>query len=710
MKKRKKNKDLILIVSEREKLLCELQETLSDNYSIICARSVPEALSAVTLKLPKMFIADTDIEHISGIDLLKIIRKGIKTKLIPFLLLSSKEEITEKIEVMQIGADDYLSYPFHHDELKAVVRLRLNKFNEFYMMSVTDELTRLFNRKEFVNKFNQEISANPGKTLSMGIMDIDLFKKVNDTYGHQMGDLVLMKLAEILKSKISDNFIPARFGGEEFVILFPGLDMAESKNNMQDILKEFSSYDFKHENSIFNVTFSAGIAEYPIVSNTASELLSRADQALYSAKEEGRNRIYIFNQIMIRNDKFWKNLTYEEHLFVDDKFNAASAELPYLPKILEEIMTLDFEIASIGVLIIKIDFIENAETCMHYRNVKYDIENIIKYIKKCCEDIFPLDMYMSISDFFSYEFTILFPSIFDFSAELSGFNKICHDIITALKSNLSTMNIDILYNSGVIHPDRKNKRNIFDSIQTIRKKKYLVSSVAADYNTLSEIFSGKEIFSEIENFLKLSSFYDRESGKSAYQFISLKSLKYNNLFPILMKNHVKTTEDLALIANIIKKMIRGKTETPILIPYVDTIYAGDYVKVMMDIMDESNIIIMFSEQNLQDLNNQILKQEVFCSEKIRIGLGDCFIDKEILSLISMHEFSLIAFSDNILRNINQYRQRISVVNGLKLFLDQIGTPALAPNISTEEEYQLLCDLNFSCFSGPYADKLFKKSD
>jgi PleD family two-component response regulator len=216
-----KKRDLILIVSDKTDLKNIICGVLEDEYRIISASSVPEALSAITLKLPDMFIVDIDLPLQSGIELLKKIREGIKTKLIPFLLLSPESRSGEKIEAMEIGADDYLSYPFSVEELKAVVKLRLNKFKEFYLLSITDELTRLYNRREFIKKFNDEISEFPEKVVSLSILDIDHFKKVNDIYGHQMGDIVLMKLAEVLKSRASENFFAARFGGEEFVILFP---------------------------------------------------------------------------------------------------------------------------------------------------------------------------------------------------------------------------------------------------------------------------------------------------------------------------------------------------------------------------------------------------------------------------------------------------------------------------------------------------------
>ena len=154
-----------------------------------------------------------------------------------------------------------------------------------------------------------EINENPGTPISLAIIDLDFFKQVNDIHGHQTGDLVLMELAGILKKHSDHNIFPTRFGGEEFVILFIDIQAQEAKIKTDRIREDFHSIKFTGAaNRSFHVTFSAGISEYPSFGNNISVLLSRADQALYSAKKDGRGRTYIFNPVMARNDRFWEYL------------------------------------------------------------------------------------------------------------------------------------------------------------------------------------------------------------------------------------------------------------------------------------------------------------------------------------------------------------------------------------------------------------------
>lgn len=219
MKSQKQTGDLLLLVTDKEELIQKTAEALEEDYKIIIAGSVPEALSAITLKMPDIFIVDIDLPVMGGLELLKKIREGIKTRLIPFLILSPENQKQEKIEALELGADDYINYPIDPAELCAIVKMRLNKFREFYLVSVTDELTRLYNRKEFINKFNHEILNSPEGVVSLAIIDLDHFKGVNDIYGHATGDLVLMKLAELMQERADNNFSPARFGGRNLLYL-----------------------------------------------------------------------------------------------------------------------------------------------------------------------------------------------------------------------------------------------------------------------------------------------------------------------------------------------------------------------------------------------------------------------------------------------------------------------------------------------------------
>jgi hypothetical protein len=289
--------------------------------------------------------------------------------------------------------------------------------------------------------------------------------------------------------------------------------MERADEAMQDLLKEFSGIEFSHKDETFHVTFSAGIAEYPMLSNNASEMLSRADQALYSAKEDGRNRVYMFSHAMIRNDKFWQYITARKSVFITENLFDTTTKLPYLPQVLEEIINVDYEVKSIGVLILTISFIKRAKDFMNCHNVLYDVESIRMIIANSCNLVFPSDMLMCISDFFSHQFMMLFPSMFDLSSDLTGFNNICRDVSYSIRESLKNMNIDIEYSSGVVFLDRENPKKIYEDLNDIRDKKIIITNKQSGFDNLAAMINDKPQFSFIRNLFELKNYYNMETGK-----------------------------------------------------------------------------------------------------------------------------------------------------------------------------------------------------
>jgi len=697
-------RDFIIIVTQNEKLKNCIYDSIGNEYNLIHVNTSNEALSVITLKLPNIFIADVEPESGNGIELAKKLRNGIKTKLTPFILISSQKEKKERLEAIEVGIDDYISFPFDSKELKALVKLRLNRFREFYLLSVTDELTRLYNRKEFISKFKTEITQYPEKKLSVSILDIDFFKKVNDLYGHQTGDIVLMRLAELLKKNTSEKFFPARFGGEEFVILHPSMNMQETKEIMDRILKEFSTIKFKNKETTFNVTFSAGIAEFPVISDNVSELLSRADQALYSAKEEGRNRVYIFNQLMNRNDKFWKYLNSGKCYFINKKGEDVITGLPFLPSALEEIMLSDFQIASIGIIIFQVSFIGNLHTSISRENIQYDIENIVITIRNAYKKGFPSDISIAVSDFFNLEFVVLFPSITDFSAEFEGFNKICFEICHDISNNLKPLNIDIACNSGVVFENKINPHRLYEDINEIRNKTNRITDKNERFKNYLNIFKNKDFSSKFGNYLQIRFFHDLENNRR-FQYLRFKEMSENCIFGHFLKMVISNQNEFINFLNYLKNSGIIIDGIPFLLPYFHFTQIDQFIQTVTEILNDREIIILISENEFSEIKNDLLALNDDYRNRVQIGLRDCYIDKNILNSLSIFEFDMVLFSDSILRNIHLFKERINIVNGLKLFLDQIGISSLATGISNEEEYLLLQDLNFKFFSGQYIDSM-----
>ena len=163
---------------------------------------------------------------------------------------------------------------------------------EIERMATTDGLTGLYNHRVFQQKLTEELkrSERHDTPLSLLLTDIDFFKKVNDTYGHPVGDFVLKGVSRILQNEIRDIDIAARYGGEEFVVILPGTDSLGAKNIAERLRKAIMAETFSSDNRTLKVTTSIGIATVPADARTKEELIEKTDQALYHAKHNGRNQ------------------------------------------------------------------------------------------------------------------------------------------------------------------------------------------------------------------------------------------------------------------------------------------------------------------------------------------------------------------------------------------------------------------------------------
>ncbi|MCX7647261.1 MAG: sensor domain-containing diguanylate cyclase [Elusimicrobiales bacterium] len=156
-----------------------------------------------------------------------------------------------------------------------------------------DPLTGLFTHRSFQDKLDEEIlvSARTKKPLSLAILDIDHFKKINDNYGHQSGDDVLKKLAEVISINVREVDFVARYGGEEFAVIMPQISKKEALNILNNIRNKVKSLEFNSENRRFRITLSIGVGEFPLEATSKNQMIRISDERLYKAKKEGRDRI-----------------------------------------------------------------------------------------------------------------------------------------------------------------------------------------------------------------------------------------------------------------------------------------------------------------------------------------------------------------------------------------------------------------------------------
>ncbi|MEZ7890839.1 MAG: diguanylate cyclase [Candidatus Wallbacteria bacterium] len=170
---------------------------------------------------------------------------------------------------------------------------------KLYEQSITDGMTKLYIHRYFQARLDEEIvrARRYKSSLTLIMLDVDHFKSFNDTYGHQMGDVVLIGVAEVIKSVIRSNLdIPARYGGEEFAVILPETDIEGAVRLAERIRYEIEKKEFKHSNKTVHVTASLGIASYPIHSVSKLDLIAKADLALYKSKQNGRNRVSIYDK------------------------------------------------------------------------------------------------------------------------------------------------------------------------------------------------------------------------------------------------------------------------------------------------------------------------------------------------------------------------------------------------------------------------------
>ncbi len=200
------------------------------------------------------------------------------------LILDENNNIIGAVETLKVISDR------KHAEQKL-----LDSQHKYRELSTLDDLTQLFNARHFFVKIDEEISRSNryNQSLSICMLDLDNFKKVNDTYGHQFGNTVLTEFANIIKRNIRHVDMAFRYGGEEFVILFPFVIAQNALTVVEKILTQLEHIDFKADNGdIVNVTTSAGLATYRAKEGQDS-FIKRADKAMYQSKSNGKNQISI---------------------------------------------------------------------------------------------------------------------------------------------------------------------------------------------------------------------------------------------------------------------------------------------------------------------------------------------------------------------------------------------------------------------------------
>src|SRR5580704_10020243 len=279
-----------------------------ERYEVLFAKDGREALDLFAEHRPAVVITDWSMPDIGGLELCRRIRQDFQDFHSHIILLTSNTEKERVVEGLAAGADDYLTKPFHSGELIARVEVGRRivdlhreiqaKNRLLEEMALTDALTDLPNRRAVDVWASRQLSAAARHDFPFWVVmaDLDLFKNINDTYGHDAGDTVLKSFAEILKTHTRQSGICARLGGEEFLVMMTHSDREGTQSAVERIRKQFENTKFTFGNSTISATASFGIAGFHGTEPPEwNALVSRADTALYAAKHSGRNRLEFEN-------------------------------------------------------------------------------------------------------------------------------------------------------------------------------------------------------------------------------------------------------------------------------------------------------------------------------------------------------------------------------------------------------------------------------
>jgi diguanylate cyclase (GGDEF)-like protein len=306
----------ILVVDDHEDNIEVLKVRLESwGYRTASAYNGPDAIKFVEATPPDLILLDVMMPDMDGNEVARRIKGNAKLPFIPIIMQTALDSTDSKVEGLEAGADDYITKPIDFPELKARLRsmLRIKRLQEaleerekelleanerLTHMSQTDALTGLDNRRHLNERIDEMFShaKRLNEPFSLVMVDLDKFKSVNDTYGHQAGDEVLKQLASILREEAREIDRVGRYGGEEFMLLLPGTVLDAAVTFAERVRKRIERHTFTFPDGTITRTSSFGVAGWPHPKiEQSDDLVRSADDALYVAKETGRNKVVRFD-------------------------------------------------------------------------------------------------------------------------------------------------------------------------------------------------------------------------------------------------------------------------------------------------------------------------------------------------------------------------------------------------------------------------------
>jgi two-component system cell cycle response regulator len=284
---------VLVVDDEPDKRLLLAFALENEGYQVYTADDGAAGLSAVELYQPDLIVTDVMMPNMDGYEMIRRVRANPQTKFIPVIIQSAARVEGRDVRLgSELGALGYLTDPTDLDLLRARARtlLELKQYlDSCQEAAFTDHLTGLANRRRFERQLEREVARTEryGHPFCLLLLDIDNFKEVNDTYGHEAGDEVLRCVANVIQSGTRGIDTGARIGGDEFAIILPETSLARGLEVAERLRASVSALG---ASAPCRVTASLGIAELPSCVRTGEELRAASDAALYDAKRAGRDR------------------------------------------------------------------------------------------------------------------------------------------------------------------------------------------------------------------------------------------------------------------------------------------------------------------------------------------------------------------------------------------------------------------------------------
>ena len=292
----------VLVVDDNIKNVRLLTEILEDEgYIVFTCSNGLDVLKYAREIMPDIILLDIMMPGMDGFEVCKLLKIDFAIRDIPVIMVTAKTDGSDIKKAMELGAFDYIKKPVDEVEVTARVQsaLRFKQHQDkLKEMAMKDGLTGVYNHSLLVDLLEKEFEKHDRSKgdITFVMIDVDYFKKINDTYGHMVGNIVLNELSQILLKSVRKSDIVGRYGGEEFGIILPDTSAEEAFCLCERIRSFIENYDFHVGDTVIRLTVSMGLSSK---NNTAevnyNNMVQKADSAMYKAKKLGRNRIEVYD-------------------------------------------------------------------------------------------------------------------------------------------------------------------------------------------------------------------------------------------------------------------------------------------------------------------------------------------------------------------------------------------------------------------------------